>query len=502
MTEQVDPKSCQRTLTCFAVPASGLGGTNALSDSGIILLYEVAKAMFKVYGTKTLLYVENRYRETIDAKNNEEETGVYTVSPPTDRLPKRSSEVPVDNAAANDYLNGTVCPVDWVYSNRKHMISHLRLQSDDHWHNMIVPVIMRIMVAGHESSDQAAKSPWHTSLLNEASSYLSADWVVWNAPHQKARGFTVARQYLSPSMVKKLEAKSSFCGESLPPDLRDVMMPDEAVAKRLQTPQDPFRVSFIGRMSGAKNVPFILDVMQPLFALHGIQMEVVTTGTMAILEGGFKRTNPDDAMHNLIGRLESGGRQGRDVYIKEILPRQQCILYASPREGHAAVPRETAVVGVPTILPDRPWVHGLLYGLKYPFIYQNEEEALAMVLKIRDGRVTDEEARQFNVMRHDPRVAYFHDDAAKDLHDIASKLAGHQMVTFRRRSYSRLTEAFEACVGVGEQFLWKSLPKLFAKKGVTVGENQGTYSLIHFYRFLEDRFECLHPRDGIFRRIK
>lgn len=474
-----------------------------MSDSGIILLYEVAKAMFKLFGTKTLLYVENRYRETIDARNNEEETGVYTISPPTDRLPKRSSEVPVDNESANNYLNGMVCPVDWVYSNRKHMISHLRLQSDDHWHNMIVPVVMRIMVAGHESSDVATQSPWPTSLLNEAASYLSADWVVWNAPHQKARGFAIARHYLSPAYVRKLEAKSSFCGESLPPDLRGVMLSDEDVKKRLQTPQDPFRVSFIGRMSGAKNVPFILDVMQPLFARHGIQMEVVTTGTMAILEGGFKRTNPTDASKNLIGSIESGGRQGRHVYINDILPRQQCILYASPREGHAAVPRETAVVGVPTILPDRPWVRGTLYDLKYPFIYQNENEALAMVLKIRDGRVTDEEAAQFNVMRHDPRVAYFHDMAAQDLHDIASKLAGNQMRVFRRRSYSRLAEAFEKCVGVGEQFRWRDLPKMFLKKAnVTVGENQGTYSLMHFYRFLEDRFECVHPREGIFRRLK
>lgn len=495
--------NCQDRLICFGVPNSTLGDASLFSDSGFLLIYESCRDMFKLFGMKTILFLEERSRRKFEANNDPQETGVWPVFAEEVRLRTRPGDVAIPSNMANAYLNAHVCPVDWVFTNRKYMVPHIRLQADDHYHNRLTSIVCRVMCSGYEGSiNKPLATPWLTGNQLEAAAYLAADRIVWGSEMQRQRGFVIAKHFLAPSHARDfMKFRGIVIPETLPAELRPLRATDEDVRKRLQTKQDPFRVSFIGRMSAMKNVPFIMDVLQPLFAMHDIKLELVTTGSTDLPEKGYKRVSKKDATDNLVGCVEAGGTRGRHVYLNEILPRQQCVLYASTMEGHPAVPRETAYVGTPTLLPDRHWSKSMLANHRYPFLYKSEEEAMTLVLRIRDGDITDDEVDRFNRFRADPRVMFFTDDAAVELHALATELSGEWTTKFRRRSFSRILESFERQVSVGQEFAWGDLVKFFRKDGVTVQEGSETYSLMHVYRFLSDKLECINPLTGMFRRL-
>ena len=236
--------------------------------------------------------------------------------------------------------------------------------------------------------------------------------------------------------------------------------------------------------------------------LEHIQIEVVTTGNTDLPLGGYKRTSVKDAGRSLVHHFESGGTKGRHIYLSQILPDQQCVFYASHVEGNPAVPREAAYAGVPPLLPrGRPWAQAMIGDRPYPFMYETEEEAMTLVLRIKNGEITDQEVELFNQFRADPRIMYFTDDAAKELHKLALELSEFWITKFKKRSHSRILEAFNKMFEVGETFRWGDLPKMFIKEKLTVGESRVVYSMMHVYKFLHDKLECVDPLTGTFRRI-
>jgi len=491
----------------FGVPWIALGPDRLWSDSGFLCIYEPLMHMFQQHGVRSLIYLPPSFRTEFEKNNDVEFSGVQPVYAEEEPSPSWRYLHAVDQVNADRYLLDQLCPVDFILSNKIHVIPHLAAQAVDHRLVTNIPLVYICLNAGKDAvinplskagKTVGAKSAFH--LYAEAASYLMADHVVWTTKDQYNRGMRIARRFLSPTEVQNLRLKHSIIGCGIADVLKGHERTDDEIRNVLQSRKgDDFAVTFLGRMSANKNVRFILDVIQPLFVLHGIKLKIrATKGLPKATKRLFSDADIETVVENMGGSIAS-----REDYAGKLLPSIDCLMYASICEGYCIVPREAVYIGVPVLLPNRAWARTAM-GPDYPFYYNDEVEAIALIKRVRDGRITDEEADRFLAARARPESCNFVSEGADKLYEVVRGLVDDRMAVQWRRSRSKIVAAFEEETTVDEEFDFEDLlgrlnKHICVKIGRNIGQ-QRACSAEDIFHFLRDRLVSLSPRDGRFKR--
>jgi len=491
-------------LTGFGIPWTALGPKSLFSDSGFLLIYEVLTRLYEQFGSKSLIALDPRFEEIFEPKNDPAKTGVWAVYNDGDRIPQRSYDAPLSPSILNAYLStGLTCPVDFVFTNKRLSACHYALSCDDRFSRYRVPLYLQPTTAGKEGFKNPIAPAFTRQLQMEAASYMMARRVIWPTPEQRDRGMKIAKRFLSHAVVREIKETHRVIGGGITDLIRPYRLSDKDVCNRLQTSQKKFRVSFVGRTNSVKNITFIIDTLKTLFAKYDIALEVVSLGGIELAQDGYKRvTDVKDAM-NVIGHHETGGTKGRDYYAGTILPGIQCGISATLTECHPATPREAIYVGVPWLIPsNRAWGPSL-FGREYPFLYNGEDECIALIKRIRNGKITDEECERFNKIRNDPAMIQFMSYTAEKIYQLAIE-DSQEFVNFTKdHSFSKITTAWEKWVKVGGEFTWGEIHRAVARLGGgSVSDRPHARSHFDVYTRLRERIECINPKDGVFRRVK
>jgi len=490
-------------MIILCVPWVALGPKSVYRDSGLIFNYEYLTLMHQKYGVKSLIYLPPDYIEEFEKGNNPEESGVYPIYNTLQRNRRRQQDCAIDDFTANRYLTGEVCPIDAIYTNRQWVVPHMMVQAEDFYNLAPIPVIFQPTCAGLDGHEKAVVKSREMEMKSEAMAYLSATRIFWLTDLEVKKGMAIARAYLSPAETLAVRKKHVVVPGLIYDGLRKTKMSDKEVCKRLQSKKGKdFVVSYIGRMGSNKNTNDILDTMKPLFVRHNIQIEVICSGPIIMPEGYKKYADKNDAK-NVMTEHRFSHERPREYYAGVVLPNIHCMIYASQTEAFCATPREAIYVGAPVLLPDRPWARTAFDPKVYPFFYRDEAECMAIVKRIKSGDITDDEAKRFNECR---KTVQLTGDTIETVYQVFKEETESRSKLYRtRRSHSKVLEAFQNSVKVGDEFTWSWLDNEMRKRHkLSIGEGfkgHTTTSLLALYRFFHPMLECLDPRDGIFKRI-
>ena len=483
----------------FAWPWVALGPKSLFSDSGFILLYEALIAMHERHGMMSLILLDPLYKEKFDQYNKPKETGVYGVYSETNRVAPERVSSPIGSDISNKYLNSAICPVDFLITNKKVVVPLASAMSVEVARDATpLPVYFFPLFAGVEGTG-GYTARFEVRLRLEAAAYLSASRTIWTTTEQKDRGMEICRRFLSATSVRRIRDDSSIIGGGILTQIEKHILPDAEVCKRLQNKPKNFRVSYIGRMTSNKSVDKILDAVFALFAMYSIKIEVVTTGSFEIPRA-CKRVNGIEEAKNLIVDSDNAGTKGREYYIENVLKKQQCVLYASKTEGHPSVPREVIYLGVPCLLPDRPWARAMFRD-KYPFYYDSESSLIAKTKLIMAGKVSNEDVTAFNACRHDKDCIELMYDTAEKFYQMAAEDVTAVQDVVLRRQHDKVMKAFLDEVPAGTTFTWSDLPKAIAKSDITIAQRSRVFNLTQLYKLVHEYVKVLDPEKGTFERV-
>ena len=239
--------------------------------------------------------------------------------------------------------------------------------------------------------------------------------------------------------------------------------------------------------------------MQPLFARHNIKLDMKTSKELPPCK---RFADNDDPESMISDELFLGGFASREDYAGKLLPSIQCMMYASIAEGYCITPREAVYIGVPVLVPRRPWAQ-TAFGPEYPFYYDSQPEAFSLIKRIEEGRVTDDEAARFLATRKNGFTCEFLSEVSQKLFAVCRGLVDSRREDFLHMSHTRVIQAFESVTCADETFLMPNLYKQMAKAGLSIGEGHSKRAMTHaeVYAILGHRLECLNPVTGQFRRI-
>ena len=504
---RLNPKS----FVGMGIPWTCLGIESLWSDSGHILIYEPLREMFWQFGMKSVYFLDDRFKDVFEARNRPEETGVYPIYSGTYRNVNHTKGGMLTSAAMDNHLQGRVCQVGFIFTNKRWFVPAYTLQATHHFYHYTVPVYNQPTCAGIESVDNclaSAEQIWRYRPLiaNEAIGYVLARRTLFVTEAQRKRGKRLMNYYLSPSQAKDALARSVLIGGGIPPILRKYQVPDEVVAKRLKAKKSPedFVVSYVGRFNSNKQVNVIFDMLHPLFVKYGLRFEVVTTGQIKFSHTyHFKRFgSPKDAL-NLVENKDQSGVKGREYYFQHVLPNIQCSVMASIFESHPSVPREIIYVGAPVMMPRRrDWATATL-GDDYPFYYDDEASLMALIKRLRDGKLTDREIDAFLKVRNDVDVIQFMDYNAARMYklfyddfclDVMPRIVDRHFTDVLQLVLARYRTP-------GEQLYWKDLIAFLRKEhNVCFGTRTKDIPLIDFAYYCYKYFDVIRPDTGLLER--
>lgn len=493
----------------LGIPWIALGVERLFGDSGFLCIYEPLVEIYKHTGNRSLIYLDCRHKRKFESVNDPGKTGVFPIYSPVTRRPSKSLDQTLDDATANTYIDG-LCPVDFIVTNKNFALPHIAAQALTSKGSGI-PVIYLCLNAGKDAVTKPVSKVRNTLhdvqvnnqgqfyLYMEAASYLTASLVVWTTEDQRRQGMEIAKRFLTPVEVARLKKRSMVNGCGITDLLRPHRKSDEQVKAELQTGKENFSVTFLGRVTGNKNVGYILDTMQPLFARHNIRLDMKSSKELP----PSKRFGNNDGPESMISdELFLGGFASREDYAGKLLPSIQCMMYASIAEGYCITPREAVYIGVPVLVPKRPWAQ-TAFGPEYPFYYENQTEAFAMIKRIEDGRVTDREVQAFLSTRGNSYTCEFLSQVSMKLFDACRSLVDDRRNDFAAMAHTKLAGIFEEVTRLGEQFVMADLYKRLVKAGLSIGEGHSKRAMTQaeVYAFLGSRLECLNPQAGFFKRI-
>ena len=486
----------------FGIPWCALGRKSLFSDSGFLLIYEMFKQQYERQGVISLIVLDKQFQPVFEENNNPEITGVWPLYNEESRSLSRSFDGPVSNDILNGYMStARICPVDYVFTNKRHIASSLALQAYDRWDRYRVPTYVHPTTVGKEGSTAKVPKTFENHLRAEAAGYMMCYRVLWPTTEQRARGLAISKRYLSSTEVKRIKDMHRIVGGGIAELIRPYAMSKKAICKRLQTPQKDFRVSFVGRTNSIKNFSYVIDTLRTLFTKYSIQLEVISLGDIEMPKSYKKCTDMEDA-RAVIGHHETGGKKGRDYYAGKILPSLQCGLNAAITECHPSIPREGAYVGVPWLIPSNRTWGPALFGPDYPFMYGSEAECIALVQRIRKGKITDAECRAFNAIRSDPDKMAFMGHTATQIYEIACEDIQNYLDFTGPHNLSRLIEGWEKWVKVGDTFEWRRMPSAMQKlKAGTIADRPQQRTHYDMWTKIRDRVDVEDPVKGIFRRV-
>jgi hypothetical protein len=495
----------------FGIPWVALGMDRLFGDSGFLCIYEPLVEIFRQTGNKSLIYLDRRHKEKFESVNNPQATGVYPVYSSATRNPSRALDQPIDDTAANKILDG-VCPVDYIITNKNFVLPHLVGQSLS-FKGPGLPIVYVCLNAGKDAVTKPVSKAQDTlhnvqindqdtySLYMEAMTYMASSYIVWSTEDQRRRGMDIAKRFLAPVEIARLKKRSMINGCGITDLVKPYQKSDADVRAALQTPKDNFSVTFLGRVTGNKNVGYILDTMQPLFVKHNIRLDMKTSKMLPPAKRFAENDDPSDGM--VSSEMFSGGFASREEYASRLLPSIQCMMYASIAEGYCITPREAVYIGVPVLVPRRPWAE-TAFGPEYPFYYSSQPEAFALIKRIEEGRVTDGEVRQFLATRANGFTCEFLSDVSAKLFRVCRDLVNTRRDGYRHLAHSRVLEIFESVTKPGEVFTFQDLFERFSKSGMVIGggHSKRATNSTEMYPFLCERLDCVDPVAGKFKRIE
>lgn len=494
----------------LGVPWTALGMKRLWGDSGFLCIYEPLQQIFEQTGNKSLLYLDQRHRDEFCAKNDPSVTGVYPIFSTTTRQPSKALDQPIDDAVANVYLDG-VKPIDYIITNKNFVLPHMTGQAIAS-KGFGIPVVYVCLNAGKDAVTKPVSRVQNTLhdcqvnrqeqfyLYMEAATYLTASYVVWTTENQRSRGMEIAKRFLSPVEVARLRKRSMVNGCGITDLLKPHRKSDEDVRSFFKSKKADFSVSFLGRVTGNKNVGYILDTMQPLFARHGVKLDMKSSKELP----ASKRFAENDTADVLIDEsMFEGGFASREDYAGKLLPSIQCMMYASIAEGYCITPREAVYIGIPVLVPRRPWAE-TAFGNEYPFYYNSQTEAFATIRRIENGDITDAEIDAFLSTRDNGFTCEFLSDVSAKLFSVCKELVDARREDFTKMSHSKLLGLFEQLTWVGETIEMPEFLKRLNKSGISVGAGHSKRAVTpaEIYAFLGRRLECLDPEKGTFMRTE
>jgi hypothetical protein len=479
-------------------------------DSGFLCIYEPLIEIFRHTGNRSLIYLDPRYAEAFDARNDPEVTGVFPIYAPTRRNPAKLDDGGFDERSANLYFDG-MCPVDYVITNKAYIIPHLAAQCHADKNDITpLPLVYIVLNAGRDGNinpvsglinttkyKQIHSSTFH--LYAEACAYLMSSLVVWTTDDQFWRGMKIAKHFLSSVELVRLSSRAMINGCGITDLLIPHKKPDEQVRSEMQARKEDFCVTFIGRASANKNVKAIFDVMFPLFARHGIKLAM---RSLKGVKSSKRLVDVDDAANMVSNEIFLGGFASREDYAGKLLPSIQCMIYASIAEGYCITPREAVYIGVPVLVPRRPWAVAA-FGDDYPFFWSSDSQAIALIKRIEEGRVSDDEIDRFLCVRESPRTCEFISHTAMKLFGAVTAQVDARREHLRSYPHSNLLRVFETVTKVGEKMRCSSLCDRLESGGFGVRVNSlssSAFSPPEICAILGNRLNCLDPAAGLFER--
>lgn len=194
------------------------------------------------------------------------------------------------------------------------------------------------------------------------SGYLTAERVFLMSYHEKPKIIDAARNYLSPSRVRELDAKLRC---AVPTQRSEFMLKDERFFYR-PGGDKPFCISFVGRMGkGGANLDKVYNAMTNAWVLRGdtVRLLVLTTST------GGEGLPPEHIELQRAPREEFWRIAREEMHVL-------CILYAEAQFLLSLI--EPLMFGVPAIVQRAPWSMTFL-GTDYPFFASGEIEAYTLM---------------------------------------------------------------------------------------------------------------------------
>jgi len=191
------------------------------------------------------------------------------------------------------------------------------------------------------------------------SGYLAADRNYILSYHEKPHIVRRARDFFTPSNVRKL-------ADSIQP-----VITSQSDGFRIKDPSEypdgsrPFCIAHSGRMEKANRIDAINDLMTKHFVMKGDKVRLLVTTVSAAIKA-FDTSVVDVR------------QVGREEFWKLAKSEMDVFVHMSREGGFLLSLIEPMMLGVPAVVLREDWADGLL-GKDYPFMAENEAQAYALV---------------------------------------------------------------------------------------------------------------------------
>jgi hypothetical protein len=190
--------------------------------------------------------------------------------------------------------------------------------------------------------------------------YMGADHVVLSDMWTKKQLLQLARQYYTPSNVMELDKQVD---EALPVRLKELALRKKPEVK------DVLNVVFAGRMTGTRNFTEVADVLRKQYSYplgKGPMRFIISTQSQSIGSINAGELDFFEMQHN-----------NREQFHKLMKEEAHVVVNLSTVEDFSLSTYEPMMLGVPVVVPNRPWADFL--GPDYPFRADNFVQAYAII---------------------------------------------------------------------------------------------------------------------------
>mgnify|MGYP001439711835 CR=1 FL=1 len=465
----------------LGIPYTALGKLDG--DSGFIEIMEPLAHIAEKYNVKSVIYVDKRF----DGKLEVPPKGIefLTSSVKQEAYTNNYKWAMCCDLAFGSFPGSAVFPVDFVFTNKKHVASTMAaLGLDKRAKTVLIPIILDVLKVGVDTHDVV----YDEILKHEAMSYASVHGIVFSTEREKALGLQVARKYLSSAQVKQIEAKAVVQGDGISPDLLKVKRTPEKVKALAQSRKEKIKLAFIGRTNTNKGIDDIVAAVRPLFALHGLKLTLVTPSA------GLPTAPVLKDMGNLLEDVLT--HVPKWEFVNKVLPSCDLILNASHHEGFTVSVAEAVFAGIPVLLPKRSWAVALV-GADYPFFYSGTTEMYALVKRFVVGKISDTELLRFEDAR-DLFVKELSSDCGEVLYSIALREVEKVDAIIQKEAHGRILEAFFNKIHVGQVFTIAEAMKVYPNLKTRDRIGYDGWSI---YKFIKPFCEPISAKVGSFRRV-
>lgn len=352
-------------------PVLGIGDVSR--DSNGLTYLEIARHLSELYDKKCWFYLV--VSRDVAGTDKFEELGNVTVLKERRRLEQYFTEVDVVSVDVARWfaVSGGRFLIDVVLTSKtggalmlKKMLSDFRLLREEIGENRGFPVVIYEDRAFGRSNTHNLRDAYE--FMMRAMSYASMP-SFFMTPFEIEEALDASKEFVSPTVLKKIKENAVLLPNGVDVDEIDRLI--EGVKKN-----ERFTVFWGGRFAAQKKIGFIMDVFNRFYE-SGVDADMVLTSPHLV--AGLK------IYESIVTKKKRNSR----IRVIEGVPREDFIrmcaashawISGSLYEGFTMAHAEMAYVGVPGIVPRRPWSE-YMFGKDYPLMYDsnNLEQAVAML---------------------------------------------------------------------------------------------------------------------------